>query len=230
MSNGPMRVRRNSVRYPPHFSASPRSRAIARIYVPRPQSIRIRSNGHCQDRISIASIRTLRGSSSTGLPLRASSYAGRPPILRALYAGGLCRMIPTIAAAACSISARLGRRWIAAKISGDSRSSVAVVAPSFAVASYRFGWPMSISHALVALPISKSKTPVANGSSVPACPIFVPRASNRFTRLTAAAELSPTGLSRLITPSIAISTGSCFFSNDSDIGSLGCRGFAVHCP
>src|SRR6185503_15288261 len=51
--------------------------------------------------------------------------------------------------------------------------------------------------------MSRSSTPVAKGSSVPAWPIFTPRGSSRFTFATAAAEEIPAGLFKFKTPSIA---------------------------
>ena len=47
-----MRVRRSCVRYPPTPSAAPRSRASARMYVPRPQSTRSRTIGQELDRVT----------------------------------------------------------------------------------------------------------------------------------------------------------------------------------
>src|SRR4051812_494252 len=87
-------------------------------------------------------------------------------------------------------------------VSGDSGSSVSVVAPNFTVASYCLGSSISRSHDFVALPTSNSSTPVANGSRVPAWPILVPRGSRRFTAATARAEDIPAGLSRLMMPSM----------------------------
>jgi len=88
--------------------------------------------------------------------------------------------------------------------SGDSKSSVAVVAPSFSVASYALGWSIIASHSFVALPTSTTSTPVAKGSSVPAWPTFVPRGSRRFTRSTTRADVRPAGLSITITPLIEL--------------------------
>lgn len=77
------------------------------------------------------------------------------------------------------------------ELSADVRSSVGVVAPSFSVTSYSFSRDRSDSLNLVHFPIKTNKTPVANGSSVPACPTFVPGGRRRFTRPTSRADDGP---------------------------------------
>ena len=52
------------------------------------------------------------------------------------------------------------------------------------VASYCLGWFIRSSHRLVALPMSKTSKPVANGSSVPAWPTLTPRGKSRLTLFT----------------------------------------------
>src|SRR3954468_11381574 len=53
----------------------------------------------------------------------------------------------------------------------------------------------------VARPTSTSSSPVANGSSVPACPTLTPRPSRRRTKATTSWEVTPAGLSTRRTPS-----------------------------
>src|SRR6185436_9025418 len=53
----------------------------------------------------------------------------------------------------------------------------------------------------VARPTSTSSSPVANGSSVPAWPTFVPFPSRRRTCATTSCEVTPAGLSKRMTPS-----------------------------
>src|SRR5262249_26521413 len=60
-------------------------------------------------------------------------------------------------------------------------------------------WTNSIKR--VAAPTQTTSTPVANGSSVPACPTFTPR-NGRATQSTTAREVIPCGLSRLRVPEI----------------------------
>ena len=65
--------------------------------------------------------------------------------------------------------------------------------------------------ARVARPTSTSSRPVANGSSVPACPTFVPRGSERRTSATTSCEVTPAGFARRSTPSMGVAqaAGSC---------------------
>ena len=53
----------------------------------------------------------------------------------------------------------------------------------------------------MARPISTSSSPVANGSSVPACPTFTPRPSRRRIAATTSWDVTPAGLSARRTPS-----------------------------
>src|SRR5271167_3629788 len=59
---------------------------------------------------------------------------------------------------------------------------------------------MNSAWALVARPTSTSSSPVANGSSVPAWPVFTPPSARR-TAATTLCELMPAGLSSSSTPS-----------------------------
>src|SRR3954469_10273992 len=52
-------------------------------------------------------------------------------------------------------------------------------------------------------PTRTSSSPVANGSSVPACPTFAPRPSLRRIRATTSCDVTPAGLSTSSTPSLA---------------------------
>src|SRR5919106_482612 len=61
--------------------------------------------------------------------------------------------------------------------------------------------------ARVALPTRTRSRPVANGSSVPACPTFVPRGSDRRTSATTSCEVTPAGLARSRTPEGTKSVG-----------------------
>src|SRR5215213_485896 len=55
--------------------------------------------------------------------------------------------------------------------------------------------------ARVARPTRISRRPVANGSSVPACPTFVRLGSERRTSATTSCDVTPAGFARSSTPS-----------------------------
>src|SRR5262245_54092507 len=86
-------------------------------------------------------------------------------------------------------------------VNAPSLSPVVEVQPSRAVATYVFGSGKRYRWSLVALPSSTIRSPVANGSSVPACPTFPPR--SRRTRSTRSCEVIPAGLSQIRMPAAA---------------------------
>src|SRR5688500_11455046 len=59
----------------------------------------------------------------------------------------------------------------------------------------------------VAWPTARTRTPVASGSRVPACPIFVLRGNHRAARSSASRDVMPGGLSRTRRPWGLIHTG-----------------------
>ena len=81
-----------------------------------------------------------------------------------------------------------------------SASSVLVVWPSLIVASYSFSVSVRYPSSLVAFSTPTTRTPVAIGSSVPACPTFLVPVSRR-TRATTSCDVIPPGLSTITRPS-----------------------------
>ena len=122
--NGPTAVRRSAVRCPPTPSASPRSRASARMYVPVEQSTtttrsitppsRLRSSTSNRDTV------TRRDARTTSSPDRTMSYARRPATLMALTDEGTWSISPVSAVIPASI---------ASSVTAEA-SVVAVISPS----------------------------------------------------------------------------------------------------
>src|SRR5258708_14907854 len=84
------------------------------------------------------------------------------------------------------------------------KSSVSVSRPSAMTASYSLGVPSRCGSSRVARPRSRTRSPVANGSSVPACPIRETPKARRATRTTSC-DVMPAGLSTSRSPSVAAS-------------------------
>src|SRR5579885_1125510 len=101
------------------------------------------------------------------------------------------------AGSAASIAAAVGRAAVSAMTS-PSPSSVSVAAPHRMVKRYRLRPAVANCTVFVASPKASGNTPVASGSSVPACPTFAPVA--RFTAATTRAEVGPYGLSMISQP------------------------------
>src|SRR5215472_14178553 len=119
----------------------------------------------------------------------------------ALKPGGTCRISPVSAAAAsCRAASVTAAAEVSATVS-PSASSVSVAWPSRIVAEYSFSvsarWPSS----LVALSTPITSTPVAIGSSVPACPTRRVRARRRI-RPTTSCEVRRGGLSTMTRPPV----------------------------
>ena len=79
------------------------------------------------------------------------------------------------------------------------RSRVSVVTPSRSVATYSLSWSVRYGMSLVASPSSIGSTPMASGSSVPACPTRS-KPSRRRSSATTSNDVTPGGLSTTSTP------------------------------
>src|SRR5215217_2506806 len=142
---------------------------------------------------------TRRGARATSWPERTLAYARMPSILIAETADGTCISSPRSAASAVSICSSVSARAPTFAVTAPSASSVTVEMPSRMVASYAFFVNARYPSKRVALPIPTTRTPVAIGSSVPACPTFRVPASRRILATTWW-EVQPAGLSRTTTP------------------------------
>src|SRR5699024_2422214 len=142
---------------------------------------------------------TDRAGICTVSPARARSYARLPSILIADTWEGTCSIAPVRAGSSRWTPSRVSAAPSAARVS-PSASSVDVVCPSRIVAVYVLSRPTRWVSSRVARPMPRTSSPVAIGSSVPACPTFRVPASHR-TRLTTSCEVSPPGLSTRRRPS-----------------------------
>ena len=121
-------------------------------------------------------------------PLPASLYARRPAIFTAEWSGGRCWMSPRNCGSAASIVARSAAVRPSSGVTSPSMSSVSLRRPSRNVARYAFGIRWTYWMSRVACPTQITRTPVASGSSVPACPARVGRTS-RSTRSTTSRDV-----------------------------------------
>lgn len=142
---------------------------------------------------------TGRAGISTSSPSRTREYERLPLILMALTFDGTCMIAPDSRPTAASMSSRARPCAAFDAVSSPSASSVTVVWPSRIVPTYSFSvsarWPSS----LVARSMPRTSTPVAIGSSVPACPTRRVRAIPRIFATTSC-EVKPDGLSTMTRP------------------------------
>src|SRR5580698_3408762 len=87
----------------------------------------------------------------------------------------------------------------AVDVISPSASSVLVDWPSLIVAAYSFSVRVGYPSSLVAFSTPTTRTPVAIGSRVPACPPFLVPASRRI-RATTSCDVMPPGLSTMTRP------------------------------
>src|SRR5580693_6164205 len=117
----------------------------------------------------------------------------------ALTAGGTCWISPVrLAIAFASVSGATPAAG-ALLMSSPSASSVLVDWPSLIVAWYSFSVRVRYPSSLVAFSTPTTRTPVAIGSRVPACPTFLVPASRRI-RATTSCDVMPPGLSTMTRP------------------------------
>src|SRR5258706_10683242 len=103
--------------------------------------------------------------------------------------------------AAAMASSPGGSAW---RTDSPCTSSVSVSRPSAMTASYSLGVPSRCGSSRVARPRSRTRSPVAKGSSVPACPIRETPKARRAARTTSC-DVMPAGLSTSRSPSVAAS-------------------------
>ena len=152
---------------------------------------------------------TGRGSRSTSMPSRASSWSRLPPTWTADTIGGTCRMSPVSgtrrrAARASAVTRRhvvgRGRPRRARRASSSRRRARSRRCRSC-------GSTVRKRSRRVTRPTPSSSTPVASGSSVPEWPIFRLRSSPRALATTSW-DVQPASLSTTATPSRSCSSGS----------------------
>ncbi len=185
-------------------ASSPTSARSTRTYVPPEHVTRKSMSGARNEVSSNASTRIGRGAASRASPLRAASYSLRPPTFTAEYAGGVCRDSPMSAVIAERTSSSVDVTGRSA-VTSPSASSVVVSTPRRADPSYVFGRSPRNRSNRVARPTPRTSSPVAIGSSVPACPTFrVP--SVRRTTSTTSCDVIPPGLSTSSSPSGSVTS------------------------
>ncbi len=118
-----------------------------------------------------------RGARSISMPSRASSCSRRPSTLSADTIGGTCMISPVrCCAATARACSRVTARMSNVASTAPDESSVEVAEPSTISPTYVLSHPARKRISRVALPTATTSTPVASGSSVPACPIrFSPK-------------------------------------------------------
>src|SRR5215217_5189312 len=135
-----------------------------------------------------------RAASSTSRPALTRAYDRSPLILIADTDDGTWRISPRSFAIAASTSASCRSAAPVADTTSPSASSVTVAMPSRIVASYALSARDRYPSSRVAFSTPMIRTPVAIGSSVPACPTLrVP--ARRRTRPTTWCDVQPMGLS-----------------------------------
>src|SRR3954469_24277200 len=164
-----------------------------RTYVPDEHSIRNAARSPSRQSCSKRYTVTSRSGTSTASPRRARSYARRPCTRTALKIGGRWRTTPV------GSTSGSGGSTPVSTIS-PSGSPVVETAPSRATVTYVFGSAMRKRCARRARPTSTSSRPVANGSSVPACPALRTARARRVASVRSC-EVLPAGLSTRTSPS-----------------------------
>src|ERR1700690_2728698 len=117
----------------------------------------------------------------------------------ALTAGGTCWISPVRPATAFARVSAETSTAEAVPVISPSASSVLVDWPSLIVAAYSFSVRVRYPRSLVAFSTPTTRTPVANGSRVPACPTLLVPASRRI-RATTSCDVMPPGLSTMTRP------------------------------
>src|ERR1700733_13452502 len=117
----------------------------------------------------------------------------------ALTAGGTCWISPVRPATAFASASAETSTADAVLVMSPSASSVLVDWPSLIVAAYSFSVRVRYPSSLVAFSTPTTRTPVAIGSRVPACPTLRVPASRRI-RATTSCDVMPPGLSTMTRP------------------------------
>ena len=127
----------------------------------------------------------------------------------ALTEGGTCEISPVNRATAAVSKAWVTPETSAVWVISPSASSVLVDWPSLIVAAYSFSVRVRYPSSLVAFSTPTTRTPVAIGSRVPACPTFLVPAS-RLIRATTSCDVMPPGLSTMTRPLSGLIRGRSF--------------------
>ena len=200
VAKGPIRIRRRVVTYPPTPRATPRSRAIERMYVPLPHSISSSRSGHVYSSSRSGRFGLRRGVSANCRHAAPDRMHARRPMRAAEYVGGTCSISPDKSRQCRPACVRVQGTALGFGVMVPSASSVSLVAPRTGCSpGTSSAWPERIRPA--AWP-DQSRGRGRRWPTGPTCrrDRLVLRGNQRTTRSTASRDVMPRGLSMLRKP------------------------------